>query len=279
MSDNNDNVQEQEFNMDQFFDTLDKQVNGAIFDDEQLGFNQPDDQKEDVEGDNPATEQDTELSNLQKRYDDSSEEAKRLYRELSEYKKYEDYLPILEALREDPALVEHLSSYDRTGGSNKSIKERLNLDEDFVFDPDAAINDPNSDSANVLGAMIQQGVDARLSKFEQESQRQSAMDTNLAEFKKKHELSDSEYDELVNWSKQQTLTMDDIYYLKNRESREKEIARRATDEREEQFRKMNGVPRSLGSVNSAETNNDDEPEEFKILKAMIQESGSKNIFG
>ena len=143
-----------------FFEALDTQVNGGIIDappsQEQTTSQVLEDAgeqflKEQQEKESPEEGQ-ADIENLQKRYSDSSREAKRLSGRLSEV---EPYMPILDAMREDPNLVSHVRNYFEGGGQTPvSMKEKLNLNEDFVFDPDEAMSKPDSDSAKVLSATI-----------------------------------------------------------------------------------------------------------------------------
>jgi len=128
-----------------FFETLDRQVNGAILDEP----SQPTSEISDNTQTSPNAEVQSEVSNevdtLQKRYGDSSREAKRLNGKLSEI---EPYMPILDAMREDPNLITHVRNYFEGGGQTpQTMTEKLNLDEDFTFDADDAFSQPESDSA------------------------------------------------------------------------------------------------------------------------------------
>jgi len=97
---------------------------------------------------------------LKKRYAASSTEAKKL---AAERKELEPYMPILEAMKTDPNLISHVRSYFEGGGlTPKSITEQLNLDADFEINMQEAVSDPNSDSAKVLDATVDNLVTQRL---------------------------------------------------------------------------------------------------------------------
>jgi len=89
---------------------------------------------------------------LKKRYSDSSMEAKKLNGQLREI---EPYMPILDAMRDDPNLISHVRNYFEGGGQTpQNMADKRNLPEDFVFDAEDAFATPESDSAKVLGATI-----------------------------------------------------------------------------------------------------------------------------
>jgi len=133
-----------------FFESLDSNVNGGIIDSE---YSQSTSQ--DLGDNTPASpsgvqEQDSDV--LQKRYSDSSREAKRLSGKLNEL---EPYMPILDAMREDPNLIQHVRNYFEGGGqAPESMAQNMDLPEDFQFDPDDAFTDPQSDSAKVFGLQL-----------------------------------------------------------------------------------------------------------------------------
>ena len=144
-----------------FFETLDRQVNGGILDEQKQptsvsSGNTQSSPNVDVQAEN---QQDVDV--LQKRYSDSSREAKRLNGKLREL---EPYMPILDAMREDPNLISHVRNYFEGGGQTpETLNQQLNLNEDCVFDADEAFSKPDSDSAKVLGATIDGVVQRRLS--------------------------------------------------------------------------------------------------------------------
>ena len=100
------NVQDTVFDADaseDFFSSLDQSVNGGIQETDELM------QSTTIQSDNtpesPSEVQQQSDDALQKRYSDSSREAKRLNGELKEL---EPYMPILDAMREDPNLIQHV---------------------------------------------------------------------------------------------------------------------------------------------------------------------------
>jgi hypothetical protein len=162
-------------------------------------------------------------------------------------------MPILDAMREDPNLISHVRNYFEGGGQAPvSMKERLQLDEDFVFDPDEAMSKPDSDSAKVLAATIDGVVQKRLNDTLTRQKSENQRLTKESEFRSKYNLSEEQWTDFVNFAKGKTLQLDDIYYLMNRGQREKQIAQNANQEVTNQMKRVQERPQSLASTGSAQ---------------------------
>lgn len=239
------NVQSAVMDMDSndFFETLDRQVNGAILDEP----SQPTSEQSDNTQTSPNAEVQAEVSNevdtLQKRYGDSSREAKRLNGKLSEI---EPYMPILDAMREDPNLITHVRNYFEGGGQTpQTMTEKLNLDEDFTFDADDAFSQPESDSAKVLSSTIDGIVQRRLNGALQGQKVENQKLAKETGFRQKHEMSDEQWSNFTEFAKSKSLELDDIYYLMNRKNRDEKIA---TNVRQEVHNKMREVQQQPGTL-------------------------------
>ena len=205
-------VQNDVINMDgdSFFEELDNQVNGAIIDEPSQptsiqSNNMQTSPNAEVQNQVPT---DVNVENLQKRYSDSSREAKRLNGKLSEL---EPYMPVLDAMREDPNLIQHVRNYFEGGGQTpQTMTEKLNLDEDFAFDADEAFSKPESDSAKVLGATIDGVVQRRLNNALQGQQVENQKLAKETNFRQKHQMDDDQWSEFVNFAKSKSLELDDI---------------------------------------------------------------------
>ena len=242
---------------DGFFEALDTQVNGGILDappsQEQTTSQSLEDAgnqflQEQQQKESPVEGQ-ADIENLQKRYSDSSREAQRLNGKLTEL---EPYMPILDAMREDPNLITHVRNYFQGGGQAPvSMKEQLNLNEDFVFDPDEAMSNADSDSAKVLGATIDGVVQKRLNDALSTQKNENIRLTKESEFRSKYNLSEDQWKNFVSFAKNKTLQLDDIYYLMNKGQREQNIAQSANQEVTNQMKKVQQRPQSLASQGSA----------------------------
>ena len=231
-----------------FFESLDNQVNGGILEpsqptSEQSGNTQT---SPNVEVQNEVP--DNNLDTLQKRYSDSSREAKRLN---SKLKELEPYMPILDAMREDPNLISHVRNYFEGGGQTpETLNQQLNLDEDFVFDAEEAFGKPDSDSAKVLGATIDGVVQRRLSNVLQSQKQENAKMAKEAQFKQKMNMSEDEWRNFTEFAKSKSLELEDIYYLMNRKNRDEQIADNARQEIHNKMREVQQQPATLATQGS-----------------------------
>jgi|TARA_B100000315_G_scaffold212747_1_gene210285 hypothetical protein len=256
-----------------FFESLDTSVNSGIIDSEysqstsqDLGDNTPA---------SPSGVQEQGDDALQKRYSDSSREAKRLNGKLNEL---EPYMPILDAMREDPNLIQHVRNYFEGGGqAPESMAQNMELPEDFSFDPDDAFTDPKSDSAKVFGAtvdgIVQRRLNNELGKQKTENQR-LARETA---FRQKVDMTEDEWSTFVDFAKNKSLELDDIYYLMKRKERESNIADNARQQVATQMRKVQEQPRSLATAGSVPVETSQDDQVFDTLLGIDQKLD--NAFG
>ena len=267
----NENVQDAVMGMtsNDFFETLDQQVNGAIIDEpsqptsEQSGNTQT---SPNVEVQNGVS---NEVDTLQKRYSDSSREAKRLNGKLSEI---EPYMPILDAMREDPNLVSHVRNYFEGGGQTpQTMTEKLNLDEDFAFDADDAFSQPESDSAKVLGATIDGIVQRRLNGALQGQKVENQKLAKETDFRQKHEMSDEEWSNFTEFAKSKSLELDDIYFLMNRKNRDENIANNARQEVHNKMKEVQQQPGTLATQGSTSVEKSPDDSVFDTILGSTNE--------
>ena len=233
---------------DDFFNMLDESVNGMVMEEGQSSEEQV------VESDNKQeatqTNVQSEIETLKKRYADSSKEGKKLNSQLRDI---EPYMPILDAMKNDPNLVNHVKGYFEGGGQTPgTMKERLGLDEDFVFDPDEAINTPNSDSAKVLEGTVDGIVQKRLNTSLAKQRQENSQMAEEKAFKERNDLTPEQWSEFVGYAKQHKLSLDDILYIKNKDSRDSKIASDASRGTVEQIKKVQQIPQSIATAGSGE---------------------------
>ena len=244
-----ENVQqpaEDVFSSEDFFESLDESVNSGILDEP----SQPTSEEESVNTQSSPSEVQPQDDNevLQKRYSDSSREAKRLNGKLKEI---EPYMPILDAMREDPNLINHVRNYFEGGGQTPAtMADKLQLPEDFVFDSDEAFSTPESDSAKVLGATIDGIVNRRLNGALQSQKSENQRLTKESSFRQKHELNDEQWETFVDFAKSKSLELDDIYYLMNRNNRDEKIADNTRQEIQDKMRQVQNNPSTLATAGS-----------------------------
>jgi len=278
------NLQEQSQGDDEsqaFFDDLDKQVNSVVYEDDitqltsDMATNNTVEQSPEVKtaGD---TSHNTDVDNLQNRYSASSREAKRLNTKLNEL---EPYMPILNAMKDDPNLISHVRGYFEGGGNApNSMKEELQLGEDFMFDGNDAFDNPDSDSARVLNATIDGLVQKRLNDYAVNQKQENARLASESDFRQRYELSEDEWTDLVSFAKSKQLDLEDIYYLKNRENREQNIQRSAQEEVGRQMQNVRQRPQSL-AASGASQEQSESPDDEVFDKLLGGEDTINRLLG
>ena len=252
---------------DAFFSALDESVNGAVLDNgaEAENLSESVNTQEAQSPEEAPIDHKAEAENLSKRYADSSREAKRLNSRLGEL---EPYVPILDAMRQDPNLVSHVKGYFEGGGSAPtSMKERLGLDDDFVFDPDEAFSNPTSESSKLMGATIDGIVQRRLTQANQDMQQENQRLSSEARFRDKHNMSEDEWNDFQAFAKGRSLQLDDIYYLMNRERRDKKIAEDTGRQVTEQIKNVQNRPSSLASAGNTQVQ--EQSQEDSVFDALL----------
>jgi hypothetical protein len=230
-----------------FFSQLDQQVMGETLDQPMQAQQEVPRQQEVPQVEQESTEN---VDNLEKRYSDSSREAKRLNTRLNDL---EPYMPLLNAMKEDPNLITHVRGYFEGGGSApKSVKEQLGIDEDFMFDYDEALSDPASQSAKLFNATVDGVVQRRLGDFAQKQSEQSRRASEESEFKSKFEISQKDYSDLIDYAKGHKLSLEDVYYLKNRNSRDALVADDARKDVVKQMQNVRQMPTSVASTGNVQ---------------------------
>ena len=182
-----------------FFDALENEVNGAVQETTEATQPQSSDPeqvtrtRESVGSNN--VDWDTDGNPYKKRYADSSREAVKL---AEQYKSVEPFVPVLEAMKNDSGLVEHVRDYLVNGGQpSKSIQSSLGLDEDFIYNEQEAMSDPGSDSAKLMNAhvdkIVQQRVGGMMQREKERASQQAVENKRLddeSRFRKESGMSD-----------------------------------------------------------------------------------------
>ena len=270
-----------------FFENLENQVNGSIIDDtaevtqqnlsgsEQVTHNTQNVGSENV--DLPVNNG----TDWKKRYEDSSREAVRLQ---ERYKQVEPFVPVLQAMKNDSGLVDHVRDYLKNGGKPaESVQEQLGLDEDFVFDANE-ITDPDSDSAKVMNAHVDRIVQGRIGQMMQaEKQRAHKMQqaqARLAEeqqFKEKNNLTDEQFAAFKEKAQKHIMTLDDVNYLLNRNQNNANVANSAKTDMLNQMKNVRNMPTSASGANSQGVEKTADDDVFDVLKGL--DGGVDNLFG
>ena len=283
---NEQQAQEQVFDSGDFFSELENSVNGMQTDGEAKPkeVTQQDVGPEKVTHkpqDGPDTE-DNGSESWKKRYSDSSREAVKLRGELDNLK---PFVPVLEAMKNDSGLVEHVRDYLQSGGKPApSIQERLKLDEDFVFDPQDAVTDTASDSAKLMNAhvdnIVQQRVGQMINAEKQNAQKVQHQANKRSEeqaFKEKHKMTDEQFTDFVGQAKQHVLTLEDVDYLLNRDKVAANVASSTKKDMMNQMQNVRNMPTSASQANSQAKQTSEDQDVFDKLLGL--DSDLDNLFG
>ena len=270
-----------------FFNDLEQQVNGGIIDEtaevtqqeisgsEQVTHNTQSVGSENVD---PPTDNGTDWK---KRYEDSSREAVKLS---EQYRSVEPFVPVLEAMKNDSGLVDHVRDYLKNGGEPaKSVQDQLGLSEDFVFDAND-IADPDSDSAKVMNAHVDRIVQGRIGQMMQaEKQRAHKMQqaqarlTEEQQFKEKNNLTDEQFAAFKEKAQKHIMTLDDVNYLLNRNQNNANVANSTKADMLNQMKNVRNIPTSASGANSQGQDRSESDEVFDLINDF--DNDVDNLFG
>ena len=260
---------------DDFFTALDNDVNSMIIDpDQAVEGATPDEQSETVTQ-TQVSDSTIETTDWEKRYKDSSREAQKMKAKLDEV---EPFIPILDTMKSDPGLVNNVKDYLQNGGKTENVKEALNLPDDFEFDMDEAVANPQSDSGKMfnhtIGGIVDQRVNQQLQTENQTRAQDADAEKRAAEaqqFKKNTGMADEEFSDMMVWADDHRINLDDIYYLKNRGQVASNVAKATKDDMLNQMKNVREIPKSTSSVNSAsQETTDPDTQVLDALKGLDQ---------
>ena len=262
-----------------FFESLDREVNGMILDDDTVGEVEEQVAKQTADP-SVDTQPDDHQHDWEKRYKDSSSEAQRLKAKLDDVSQYQ---PLIERLKDDTGMVNAIKNYVDNGNKPQDVRQALNLPEDFVFDLDDAVSNPSSMSAKALEHTIGNVVDHRVNNQLEHDRVQRRDETQkeqrareAGEFKEKHSISEGEYGDMMDWANEHQTTLEDIYYLKNRGQRDQKVAKGAKEDMLKQMKSVRNIPASVSNKNTVKTERKHEDEVFDALKDV--DSGLDGLF-
>jgi soluble cytochrome b562 len=270
----------------EFFNDLESQVNGGIIDTEATP-NQEVAPKQvthanNEEGSNNVEEQSNRGTDWEKRYTDSSREAVK-WRD--RYKEVEQFVPVLDAMKKDSGLVDHVRNYLVDGGKPaKSIQDNLKLGEDFVFDQQEAMTDPDSDSAKLMNAHVDSLVQTRVGEMVQTEQQRAQQiyvakqkEQQEVEFKEKHNMNNEEFEAFKADAKQHVMTLDDINVILNQGNVAKNVASSTKKEMMNQMKNVRNMPTSASGANSQGETVSEERDVFNSI--LGNDNSVDNLFG
>ena len=269
-----------------FFNQLENEVNGGIIDNTEVTQNQTGGSEQVThvqhdDGSDNVVQSSNDSTDWKKRYEDSSREAVRLS---DQYRSVEPFVPVLEAMKNDSGLVDHVRNYLVNGGKPaKSIQEQLNLDEDFVFDAND-ITDPDSDSAKLMNAHVDKMVQGRVNQMlkaeqgrAQEIQQAKARTTEEQAFKERNKMSEDQFDAFKVRAQEHIMTLDDVNYLLNRDANNTNVANSTKKDMLNQMKNVRNMPTSASGANSQDPGRSESDDVFDAIKGL--DDGVDNLFG
>tara|TARA_R100001594_G_scaffold104734_2_gene139307 strand:+ start:1663 stop:2535 length:873 start_codon:yes stop_codon:yes gene_type:complete len=262
-----------------FFDQLESSVNSGIVDEvkeatptepEQTLTSEPVEEDPQQESKN-IWEDDS--NPYKKRYADSSREGVKLNDKLKDLSQYES---LINVMKNDVGAVEAMRNYLKGEQQPTTVKERLGIDDDFVFDPDEAFADGGSKSAKLFNAHVDNIVQQRVSQAVQGYQAETAQQQETANaeaqfnnFVKEKGYSPEEARALQEAAAEHTLSWEDIDYLLNRDKVKNNIAQSTKKQMMNQIEKAQSVPKTAsrsGSADGGDISHEDAV--FSAIKGM-----------
>ena len=243
-----------------FFDRLDNSVNGLVGEGDQLEENPsiPTEATHVNSGSEQVTHNESHGSNsawdddnnpYKKRYQDSSREAVKMNKQIRQLK---PFIPVLNAMKRDSGLVQHVKEYLQSGGKpSGAVKKNLGLSDDFQYDPNEAVENPDSDSARVMNAQVESVVNNRVSDIlTKEKQNSAKLRTQMmqkkqaVEFIKRHNMSKEQFKEFATKANSRRLTYYEVYYLLNKDKQNTNVANAAKTDMLTQMKNVRNMPTS-----------------------------------
>jgi len=270
-----------------FFDQLENEVNGGIIDNTEVTQNQTSGSEQVThiqhdDGSDNVVQSSNDSTDWKKRYEDSSREAVRL---ADQYKEVEPFVPVLQAMKNDSGLVDHVRNYLVDGGKpEKSIQDHLGLEEDFMFDQQEAMTDPDSDSAKLMNAHVDRLVQGRVGQMiqaekqrSQQVQQANARVTEEQSFREKNSMSDKDFETFKAKAQEHVMTLDDVNYLLNRNQNNDNVANSVKKDMLNQMKNVRNMPTSASGANNQDPGRSESDEVFDAIKGL--DEGVDNLFG
>jgi hypothetical protein len=128
-----------------------------------------------------------------------------------------------------------------------------------------------------MGATIDGIVQRRLNGALQGQRAENSKLAKETSFRQKHELNDDEWEDFVEYAKSKSLELDDIYYLKNRQNRDGQIADTTRKEMQDKMRDVQQQPGSLATAGGSQVESSPDDAIFNSILGTDQKLD--NLFG
>ena len=90
-------------------------------------------------------------------------------------------------------------------------------------------------------------------------------------------VSDEQFDDMMNWANKHNMTYDDIYYMKNRDKISANVSNATRKDMLNQMQSVREIPTSQSNVNSVEVKTDPNKSVLDAIKNL--DGGTDNLFG
>ena len=278
----NPSVEEQkapQIDSNEFFDALDNDVQGGMF--EELDQEAPV-QNEATPQAAPQQKPQENNTDWKQRYDSSSDEGRKMRTRLNEL---EPYSALLDVMRKDQGLVSTVRDYLQNGGGTpKSIREEVGVDEDFEFDANEAFSNPESKSGQVFDKMMNNHVTKRINNVmaserakTEETQAQMQQMMTMKKFQEEKGLTDEQMNNFVSQAQSHTLTYDDAWNIVNKEQNNANVAQSTKADMLKQMQNTRSFPTTAAASNSVGVSENPTDSIFDMLKDS--DGDIDNLFG
>jgi len=266
---------------DDYFEQLEKQVNGNIYDEDTQKEEQvtpaiaEEAVQDSMDGSRAAGDWESEDNPYKKRYSDSSKENARNQQAIEENSQYG---ALIDVMKKDPGLIDTVRGY--LEGNNS---QGQNLPEDFIFDPDEAFADPKSDSAKVFTNAVQGIVNQAVTASKNDVYNRMEVDKRSADsnaqsevWMKANNMSRDEFKGMMDKAAEHQISYDDINLILNKDAVKRNVAKGTKKDVIEQMKNVRKTPNTVSATGSADTT--DITEEDQVFNA-IKSIGQDDLFG
>jgi len=212
----------------------------------------------------------------EQRYKDSSKEGIRLN---GIVEKMSPYMPVLDMLSKDDGFKEHVMNYGKQT-KTETLPEKLNLPEDFEFDMNEAIRNPDSEHAKILSQVSQHYAKPVINQSILDDNQKRAEEIKKEDLsnqrdmlKSKYGIKDTEFSSLMDWGNDHIMTYEDMHFLKKKDDYMRKVANDTKMGTANQVNRMQGVYPSV-TVGDGQ----DEKIEDKIMDTILGFDKGQSLF-
>jgi len=178
-------------------------------------------------------------------------------------------LPMLEAMLGDDTFLEMAENYfTNPEAQSEAFKKQLGIDDDFVFDLNMALSDPKSDDAKVLDKLMK-AKQPKAAPQNKTQTNQQISDADKQAFMDKYNMSESDYDDMMQKAQNYKITHDDIYHLINKDK----IIAEAKKEAQGSVKKQLETAKNLRKSPSGGGSKNEPSAEDSFMSALQQGKG------